>query len=74
MMFGEVDGSHTGIYGACPSARNLSDAQMQRIAERGGLIGIGFWEGAVCDATPAGVVRTIRLGIDLLPLHTRCMV
>lgn len=58
--------SHTGIYGACPSARNLSDSQMQRIAERGGLIGIGFWEGAVCDATPAGVVRTIRLAIDLL--------
>ncbi|MFP8873354.1 MAG: dipeptidase [Myxococcota bacterium] len=58
--------SHTGIYGACPSARNLSDEQMQRIAEHGGLVGIGFWEGAVCDASPAGVVRAIRLAIDLL--------
>jgi membrane dipeptidase len=58
--------SHTGIYGACASARNLSDAQMKRITERGGLVGIGFWESAICDPTPAGVVRAIRVGIDLL--------
>lgn len=58
--------SHTGVKGACDSARNLEDAQMKRIAAQGGLIGIGYWDGAVCDATPAGVARSIRYAIDLL--------
>ncbi len=58
--------SHTGMHGACDSPRNLDDARMQRIAEAGGLIGIGYWEGAVCDPSPAGVVRSIRYAIDLL--------
>ena len=58
--------SHTGLYGVCPSARNIADAQMKRIAEAGGLVGVGYWDGAVCDATPRGVVRAIRFAIDLL--------
>jgi membrane dipeptidase len=58
--------SHTGVKGRCDTARNLEDAQLQRIAERGGLIGIGFWDGAVCDTRPAGVVAAIRYAIDLL--------
>jgi microsomal dipeptidase-like Zn-dependent dipeptidase len=58
--------SHTGVAGTCPSRRNLSDAQMQRIAARGGLVAIGYWKGAVCDTSPAGVVRAIRHAIDLL--------
>ena len=32
---------------------------MQEIADAGGLIGVGFWDGAACDATPAGVARQI---------------
>ncbi len=61
--------SHTGVYGACESARNLDDARMKKIAERGGLIGIGYWDGAVCDPTPAGVVRAIRYAIGLLGIE-----
>ena len=33
------------------------------------MIGIGYWEAAVCDATPAGIVRSIRYAIDLLGLE-----
>jgi microsomal dipeptidase-like Zn-dependent dipeptidase len=36
------------------------------IASHGGLIGVGFWDAAVCDITPEGVVRSIRYAIDLL--------
>jgi membrane dipeptidase len=58
--------SHTGLKGACDTPRNLEDDLMKEIAARGGLIGIGFWDGAVCDYSPAGIVRSIRYGIDLL--------
>jgi len=58
--------SHTGFYGHCQSHRNISDELMLQIAEGGGLIGVGFWDAAVCDATPAGIVAAIRYGIDLV--------
>lgn len=54
--------SHTGLAGACDTPRNFSDELMGMIAERGGLIGIGYWDAAVCDITPAGVVRTFDHG------------
>lgn len=58
--------SHTGVRGACNSPRNLSDAHMRAIAAKGGLIGIGYWDGAVCDTTPAGVAKSLRYAIDLI--------
>jgi len=58
--------SHGGVRGVCDTPRNLDDSLMQRIADDGGLIGIGFWDAAVCDVTPAGVVASIRYAIDLL--------
>ena len=58
--------SHTGVHGACDSPRNISDDHMQRIASAGGLIGIGYWDGAVCDATPAGVAKSIAYAIKLV--------
>ncbi len=58
--------SHGGVKGACDSARNLDDELMREFAAKGGLIGIGYWNGAICDDTPAGVVRSIRYAVDLL--------
>jgi microsomal dipeptidase-like Zn-dependent dipeptidase len=58
--------SHGGVKGTCDTARNLPDALMRQIADEGGLVGIGFWDAAVCDTTPAGIVRAIRYAIDLL--------
>lgn len=58
--------SHTGVRGACKSARNMSDARMRAIADKGGLIGIGFWPGAVCDSTPEGVAKSLRYAADLV--------
>jgi len=58
--------SHGGVKGVCDSPRNLSDSLMQDIADKGGLIGIGYWDAAVCDATPKGVVAAIRYAINLV--------
>ena len=58
--------SHTGIHSACQSPRNLSDARMKRIAAAGGLIGVGFWEGAICDTSPAGIARHLLAAVALV--------
>jgi membrane dipeptidase len=58
--------SHTGIRGACDSPRNLTDGQMKRIADAGGLIGIGFWEGAICDTSPAGIAAHLLAAVAML--------
>ncbi len=58
--------SHTGFYGHCKSARNISDELMKAIAANGGLIGVGYWDAAVCEATPKAIVSAIRYGIDLV--------
>ena len=58
--------SHTGVHGHCPSARNISDSLMQQIAAKGGIIGIGYWDGAVCEISPDNVVKALRYAIDLL--------
>ena len=58
--------SHGGFKGLCDTARNLEDKLMIELAQHGALIGVGFWDGAVCDTSPAGVARAIQYGIDLL--------
>ena len=58
--------SHTGLKGYCDSPRNISDMLMQDIASRGGLIGVGFWDGAICTPTPEGIAGAVAYAIDLL--------
>lgn len=61
--------SHTGMPGVCDSARNIPDDMMVRIAESGGLIGIGYWEAAICDTSPEAVVDHLRYAIDLVGIE-----
>ena len=58
--------SHTGFNGHCPSPRNIDDSLMKEIAARGGLIGIGYWDAAVCGNTPRDVASAIQFGIKLV--------
>jgi microsomal dipeptidase-like Zn-dependent dipeptidase len=58
--------SHGGLDGICDSPRNLPDDLMQQFAAKGGVIGIGYWDGAVCDPSPESIVASIRYAIDLL--------
>ncbi len=65
--------SHTGIRSLCESPRNISDDLMAQIAERGGLIGIGFWADVICYDTPSGIARAIayaaeQFGVEAIAL------
>ncbi len=51
--------SHTGIKGVCDNNRNLTDLQIQKIAKKGGLIGIGFWSAATCGHKLEDIVKSI---------------
>jgi membrane dipeptidase len=52
--------SHTGVKGTCDNSRNLSDEQLKGIAKTGGVIGIGYWETAVCGRDAKAIARAIR--------------
>lgn len=58
--------SHTGVQGTCDNVRNLSDRNLQKIAQTGGIIGIGFWETAVCGENADAIVNAIRYTRDLV--------
>ncbi len=58
--------SHGGVKSVCDTPRNLDDSLMRTLAGHGALVGIGFWDGAVCDVTPTGVVRAIRRAIEIM--------
>ena len=58
--------SHTGLRGHCNSPRNFSDDLMLKIASHGGLIGVGFWDGAVCEATLSSIAAAIVYAVNLV--------
>ena len=65
--------SHGGVRATCPNDRTLSDDQLRRIAANGGLIGIGYWDAAVCTLTPDSIAAAIAharnvAGIDHVAL------
>jgi membrane dipeptidase len=57
--------SHTGVKGTCNNSRNLSDDEVVGIARTGGVIGIGYWEQAICGTDAAAVARAIRYTVNL---------
>jgi microsomal dipeptidase-like Zn-dependent dipeptidase len=52
--------SHTGVQATCPGPRNLSDEQIRAIAANGGVIGIAYFEGAVCGTDVAHIVAAMQ--------------
>jgi membrane dipeptidase len=57
--------SHTGVRGTCDSVRNLDDAQLRGIARTGGVVGVGYWDTAVCGRDVNAVVRAIRHAVSV---------
>lgn len=51
--------SHGGVAATCAGPRNLNDAQLRALAANGGVIGIGFFKGAVCEVSVAGIARAV---------------
>jgi len=65
---GPVFISHGGVRDVCTASqqRNLPDDVLLNISERGGIVGIGYFEGAICDISPEGVAAAIMSAIDLM--------
>ena len=61
--------SHGGVQAVCNYNRNLTDEQLHRLAANGGVIGIGYWDAAVCDSTPAGIVKAMSHVRDLVGIE-----
>ena len=51
--------SHGGVKATCDTNRNLTDDELRQLAKNGGVIGIGYWDAAVCAPTPAATARAI---------------
>lgn len=61
-----VVSSHGGVQATCKVNRNLTDEEIRGVAKTGGVVGIGYWDAAVCDTSPAGIVRAIAHVRDLV--------
>ncbi len=61
--------SHTGVAATCPGPRNLTDAQLTAIAANGGVVGIGYWDGAVCTPSAASITKAIRHAVSIAGIN-----
>jgi membrane dipeptidase len=61
-----VVSSHGGVQATCKVNRNLTDDEIRGIARTGGVVGIGFWEAAVCSTSPKAVAAAIAHVRDLV--------
>lgn len=61
-----VVSSHGGVQATCKENRNLTDDEIRGVARTGGVIGIGYWDAAICSTAPAEIVRAIAHVRDLV--------
>lgn len=61
--------SHTGVRAVLASQRNLSDAQIQKIAAKGGIIGIAFFDLAVGEPELPNIIASIKHIRDLVGIE-----
>ena len=61
-----VVSSHGGVQATCKVNRNLTDDEIRGVAKTGGVIGIGYWDGAVCDTDPRATARAMKHVRDLV--------
>jgi microsomal dipeptidase-like Zn-dependent dipeptidase len=64
-----VVSSHGGVQATCKVNRNLTDEEIRGVAKTGGVVGIGYWEGAVCSTDPRATARAIRHVRDLVGIE-----
>jgi len=61
-----VVSSHGGVQATCKTNRNLSDDEVRAVAKTGGIIGIGYWDGAICDTSPRAAAKAMKHVRDLV--------
>ena len=61
-----VVSSHGGVQATCKVNRNLTDDEVRGVAKTGGIIGIGYWEGAICSTDPRAAAKAMKHVRDLV--------
>ena len=64
-----VVSSHGGVQAACGVNRNLTDMEIKGVAATGGVVGLGYWDGAMCDTDPATVAKAVKHVRDLVGIE-----
>ena len=64
-----VVSSHGGVQATCKVNRNLSDEHIRGVAKTGGIIGIGYWDAAVCDTSPKAIAAAMKHVRDLVGIQ-----
>ncbi|MEH6827801.1 dipeptidase [Parasphingorhabdus sp.] len=64
-----VVSSHGGVQAVCGVNRNLTDAEIRGVAATGGVIGLGYWDGAMCDTDPKTVAKAVKHVRDLVGIE-----
>ena len=64
-----VVSSHGGVQATCEVNRNLTDDEIRGVAATGGVIGVGYWEGAVCSTDPRATARAMKHIRDLVGIE-----
>lgn len=64
-----VVSSHGGVQATCQVNRNLDDEQIRGVAATGGLVGIGYWDAAICDTSPASIAKAMKHVRDLVGIQ-----
>jgi membrane dipeptidase len=61
-----VVSSHGGVQATCKVNRNLTDEEIRGVAATGGVVGIGYWDAAICSTAPDAIARAIQHVRDLV--------
>ena len=64
-----VVSSHGGVQATCKVNRNLTDDEVRGVAKTGGVIGIGYWDGALCDTSPRAAAKAMKHVRDLVGIE-----
>jgi microsomal dipeptidase-like Zn-dependent dipeptidase len=64
-----VVSSHGGVQATCNVNRNLTDDEVRGVAKTGGIIGIGYWDGALCDTSPRAAAKAMKHVRDLVGIQ-----
>lgn len=60
---------HGGVQATCDVNRNLTDDEIRGVAATGGVIGVGYWEGAVCSTDPRATAHAMKHIRDLVGIE-----
>ena len=64
-----VVSSHGGVQATCKVNRNLTDDEIRGVAKTGGIIGIGYWDAAICDTSPRAAAKAMKHVRDLVGIQ-----